>query len=79
MKYAKNRDNAVRLLEFLAGDFAQKMYAAENHEYPVKPGVPWSDLVKSWGRFKADRLPLRDVARFRPRAARLIDRVDLER
>jgi iron(III) transport system substrate-binding protein len=39
-KYAGNRDNAIRLLEFLSGDWAQKYYAASNYEYPVTKQVP---------------------------------------
>jgi iron(III) transport system substrate-binding protein len=75
-KHAKNRENAVRLLEFLSGEFAQKMYAAQNYEYPVKKGVGWSDEVKSWGDFKADGLALVELFRLGPAAQRTIDRAD---
>ena len=34
---APNRDNALALMEFLASDTAQELYAETNHEYPVKP------------------------------------------
>jgi iron(III) transport system substrate-binding protein len=76
VKHAKNRDNAVRLLEFLSGAFAQKMYAARNYEYPVKNGVGWSEEVKSWGDFKADDLALAELFRLGPTAQRIIDRAD---
>ena len=33
-KNAKNKANAIQLLEFLAGDTAQEIYARKNHEYP---------------------------------------------
>jgi len=46
-----------------------------NYEYPVKPGVEWSDYVKSWGTFKADELPLSEIARLRADAVRMIDEV----
>ncbi len=72
---AKNRDHAVRLLEFLSGDAAQKMYAEQNFEYPVKAGVPVDPLVASWGTFKADTIDLAEVARHRALASRLVDRV----
>lgn len=74
-KSAKNRANAVRLLEFLSGDTAQKLYAETNLEYPVKPGVALHPLVASWGSFKADTLNLVEVARNREAAARLVDEV----
>ena len=52
IKGAKNRDNAVALLEFLAGDTAQNMYATVNFEFPVKDGIKTHELVESWGAFQ---------------------------
>ncbi len=77
-KSAKNRDNAIRLLEFLSGDFAQRIYAEQNFEYPVKPGVPPHPLVASWGTFKADTLHLAEVAKYRAAAAKIMDRVGFD-
>lgn len=74
-KAAPNRDNAVALLEFLSGEEAQHMYAEINDEYPVKPGVEWSERVRSWGGFKADPLPLQAIAENREEAIRIFDRV----
>ena len=74
-KSAKNRNNAVRLLEFLSGDFAQRIYAEQNFEYPVKSGVPLHPLVASWGAFRADTVHLTDVAKYRAAAAKIMDRV----
>ena len=74
-KSAKNRDNAIRLLEFLSGDFAQRIYAEQNFEYPVKSGVPLHPLVASWGTFKADTVYLTEVAKYRAVAAKIMDRV----
>jgi iron(III) transport system substrate-binding protein len=71
---AKNRDNAVALMEFLAGPEAQKWYAEANHEYPVRTGVPWSDTLESWGRFKADTLNLSVLGENNPAAVMLMDR-----
>ncbi len=74
-RYAPHKAQAVRLLEFLTDDLAQRMYAEQNFEYPVKAGVPWSGLLESWGKFTADDLPLVDVARNRALAIRIFDRV----
>lgn len=73
-KHAKNRENAVRLLEFLTGDWAQEYYAAGNFEYPVKPGVARHPAVESWGRFQADETPLAEIAKQVPLAIKLYDR-----
>ena len=61
-KHAPHKDNAMKLLEFLASDKGQEMYADVNNEYPVKEGVPWSPLVKSWGDFKPDPISLNEIA-----------------
>ena len=51
------------------------MYAQKNAEYPVKPGIAWSDLQDSWGRFKEDSLSLSVVADNRASAIKLADEV----
>jgi iron(III) transport system substrate-binding protein len=73
-KAAKNKDNAVRLLEFLAGENAQRIYAEQVLEYPVRPGVPASTLLRSFGEFKADPLPLVKLAEQTEEALKIADR-----
>ena len=75
---AKNRDNAVALLEFLAGDQAQNMYATVNFEFPVKAGIETHGLVESWSAFKADTLSLEDIASHRTAATKLVDKVGFD-
>ena len=71
---AKNVDAAVRLIEFLSGDEAQRLYAAIVNEYPVKPDVPPSAIVAAWGMFKADTLALSVLGDGNAEAVRLADR-----
>lgn len=71
---ASNRAAAVQLLEFLASEKAQGWYASVNHEYPVRPGVEWSDTLKQWGPFKGDTLNLSLLGQNNPAAVRLMDR-----
>lgn len=73
-RHAKNRDNAVRLLEFLVGEEAQSWYAQANYEYPVRPGTPVSETLTSWGKFKADDLNLAILGEHNAEAVRLMDR-----
>jgi iron(III) transport system substrate-binding protein len=77
-KYAPHKDNAIKLLEFLASDQGQEMYADVNNEYPVKEGIPWSPLVKSWGAFKPDPISLNDIAALRKKASELVDKVGFD-
>ena len=73
-KHAPNKENAVKLMQFLAGDKAQKIYASVNHEYPIRDDVKLSALVGAWGPLKADRLALDDIARLRKSASELVDK-----
>ena len=77
-KYAPNKENAVKLMEFLTTDKAQKLYADVNTEYPVKSGVEPSAVVQSWGDFRADDLSLEKVAEFHETAVKLLDEVKFD-
>ena len=77
-KHAPHKDNAIKLLEFLASDKGQEMYADVNNEYPVREDVPWSPLVKSWGNFKPDPISLDEVAALRKKASELVDKVGFD-
>ncbi|KAF0171259.1 MAG: iron(III) transport system substrate-binding protein [Rhodobacteraceae bacterium] len=77
-KSAPNHDAALKLMEWLASDAAQKIYSETNYEFPVKPGVERSELVKSWGEFTPDSLSLAEVAAKRPDALKLIETVDFD-
>lgn len=77
-KAAPNKEAALKLMEFLASDEAQRIYAETNHEFPVKPGVPASALVQSWGSFTPDSLGLVDIAKLRPAALKLIEEVNFD-
>jgi len=57
-KYAPNKVNAIKFMEFLASEKAQKVFAKANYEYPVNTKVMPSELLQSWGSFKEDTLPL---------------------
>ncbi|WP_428297844.1 Fe(3+) ABC transporter substrate-binding protein [Hyphomicrobium sp.] len=73
--HAPHRDNAVKLIEFLASPEAQEIYADRNGEYPVIAAAHPSELVKSWGELKADPLPLSEIAGLRKKASELVDKV----
>jgi len=74
-KHAPHRDSAIVLMEFLANEQGQALYAKENGEYPVTSGVPWNALQQSWGKFRQDSLSLATIADHRARAVRLADEV----
>lgn len=77
-KAAPNKAAALKFMEWLSGDEAQRIYAETNNEFPVKPGVARSALVESWGSFTPDGLTLDEIAALRPAAVKLIETVDFD-
>lgn len=77
-KAAPDKAAALKLMEWLSSDEAQKIYAETNHEFPVKVGVPRSALVQSWGSFTPDSMGLADIAKARPAAVKLMEEVDFD-
>lgn len=78
-RHAPNRDAAVRFLEYLVSDEAQRIYAEANFEYPVKPGAVVHPIIAALGTLRVDPLPLTEIARNRAAASRLVDRVGFDR
>lgn len=74
LKTAPNKDNALALVEFLASDTAQEIYANVNFEYPVKPGIAIHPILQAWGEFKADDLELATLGLNNADAVKLFDR-----
>ncbi len=74
-RHAKNPEAAIRLVEFLTSDEAQRLFAEGNQEYPVKAGVPWSATLQSWGDFRADTLSLTALGEGNDEAVRVFDSV----
>jgi len=66
---------AIRLLEFLTSPAAQRAFARANHEYPVHPDVEPSELLRSWGGFRADTVNLSVLGELNGTAVRIFDRV----
>ncbi|MDP5254029.1 MULTISPECIES: Fe(3+) ABC transporter substrate-binding protein [unclassified Vibrio] len=77
-KFAPNKDNALKLMQFLSDQQAQSLYAKVNYEYPVNPSVSPSELVASWGEFKADSIALGEIAANHEKATKLLDEVKFD-
>ncbi|MCM2335171.1 MAG: extracellular solute-binding protein [Pseudomonas sp.] len=77
-RHAPNRDNAVRLMEYLVSDDAQSLYARANYEHPVKAGVALDPVVEGFGPMTVDPLPLADVVAQRKLASELVDKVGFD-
>src|SRR5690606_14699851 len=73
-KSAKNKDAAIRLIEYLSEDKAQEFYASTNYEFPVKADVELDETVAGWGEFKMDEVSLGKVADAQAEAVKIFDR-----
>lgn len=77
-KHAPNKENAVKLIEYMLSEKAQTLYADGNFEFPVNPDVKESSAVKLLGTITPDRIPLSDIAKNRKAAADLVDKVGFD-
>lgn len=74
VKNSKNRQNAIRFLEYLASPEAQAVFARGNNEYPVRDGINVDPVLASLGKFKEDRLNAGTYGRNNNQALRIMDR-----
>jgi iron(III) transport system substrate-binding protein len=72
--HAKNRANAIKLLEFLASPEAQQMFADANFEYPANPQAGINPVIAKWGKFKQDDINVAAAGEHQAAATRLADR-----
>ena len=73
-KFAKHEKEAVKLLEWLASDKAQNLFADVNLEYPANPAIKWDPLVAAWGKFKQNPVNVAKAGELQSAAVRLMDR-----
>ena len=74
-KYSPNKNNAIKFIEYLASKEVQEIFAKANYEYPVNKNAESSELLKSWGDFKEDNLPLSKLGELNKEAVIIFDEV----
>ncbi len=74
-RYAKHPREAVRFLEWVSSEQAQRLFADANMEYPVNPRVKPDPQVAAWGEFKQDTTNVSQAGKLQPEAVMLMDRV----
>jgi iron(III) transport system substrate-binding protein len=70
---AKNKDNAQKLLDFLASPEAQKEFAALNDEFPVVAGAALPPALAALGTPKETNVPLVSYGQRQAEAQKLFD------
>lgn len=75
VKTARHPEAAVKFLEYLASDEAQRYFAEGNNEWPAVPGVTANNpALAAMGQFKADPLSIGSIASHVVAAQKLLDR-----
>ncbi|MFN3544993.1 MAG: extracellular solute-binding protein [Thiobacillus sp.] len=73
-RHAKNPAGAQRLIEWLASEKAQNLFADVNMEYPVNPKVSPDPKVAAWGSFTQNLINVNEAGRLQAQAVKLMDR-----
>ncbi|MFW0859997.1 MAG: Fe(3+) ABC transporter substrate-binding protein [Dehalococcoidia bacterium] len=74
IRYARNVEAAIKLLEWLIGPSGQRAFADGNFEFPVNPAVEPHPLIAGFGVFEIDPLSIAELGRLQAAAVRLLDR-----
>lgn len=75
LKTAPNKAAAIKFLEYLASDQAQRYFADGNNEWPAVASVKVSNpALEALGPFKADKLPVKNLAMYQAKAQIIYDR-----
>ena len=74
VKTAPNRENAVKFLEYLTSESAQRYFADGNNEYPAAVGLKANSAVESLGTFKPDMLSVAEIGKGQAEAVKIFDR-----
>lgn len=75
LRHAPHRDAAIRFLEYLAGDDAQRYFADGNNEWPAVRGIKTDNpALKTFGNFKADAINVSALGRNQATAQKIADR-----
>lgn len=76
LKTAPHKEAAIKFLEYLASDQAQRYFADGNNEWPAVDSVKVANpALESLGKFKADKLPVKNLAMYQSKAQIIFDRV----
>ncbi len=73
IKNSKNKENAIKFLEFLVSNEAQKIYAEVNFEYPIRKNIDLNNFMNKYNNFIKDDINLTDLAKINKKSIMLMD------
>lgn len=74
-KHSKNKDNAIKLIEYITSVEAQEFLSANNYEFPVNPNAKKPELLESWGEFKMQELNFDTLGEHNQKAIEIFNKV----
>ncbi|MEC1178421.1 extracellular solute-binding protein [Metasolibacillus meyeri] len=74
-KYAPNKDNALKLAEFLTSREGQTMLTQGSYEFPVNVEADMPEMLKDWGSFKRQPVDIANLGYFHKQAAEIFEKV----
>ena len=78
IKTSKNKEDAIKFLEFLSKSEAQAVFGNINYEYPINIENNQSELLKSWGKFKFDKINMSILGERNSQAVKIFDKAGWE-
>lgn len=74
VKQSKNKENAVKLIEYLTAPEAQALFSGANFEFPVNKQAEMPALLKSWGEFRTQKIDFAVYGENNPKAVELVNK-----
>ncbi len=74
-KHSKNKENAVKLIEYLTSEEAQSLMSKENFEFPVNEKAEKPELLKSWGEFKTQQIDFSKLGEHNKKSIEIMNKV----
>ncbi|GAA0375800.1 iron(III) transport system substrate-binding protein [Bacillus horti] len=73
-KYSQNKENAIKLIEFLTDVEAQSIISQANFEYPVNTDAEWPEILESWGTFEHQKIDFAAYGENNPKAVEIANK-----
>lgn len=74
-KHAKNKENAIKFIEYITDEKAQSLISNMNFEFPVNEAADMPEILKSWGTFKKQDIEYGKLGEFNKAAMELLNKV----
>ena len=77
-KHAPNKANAMKFIEWMVGEKAQRLHADMNYEYPIRAGIAINPTIAGYGPLSPDPMSVSKIAEHKKAAANLVDKVGFD-